>query len=247
MKANHLSFFALLFFAGFFFACGSPDANDSGESDSETTEEMVDDQADSEEMTSPKTALIIAHEVEDYETWKAAFDEHASARQAANMSDWALLTGRDNPNMVTVIENVGDMEAAQAFIQSEDLQAAMAGAGVKGEPDIRFVNVRVLDPEAGQSSDLRLYVRHKVEDFDTWQEVFASKGDMHTEAGISPVAIARNMEDGNDVTVVLTAADYGALESFINNPELKVAMTEAGVIGEPQLSYMKIQSLEIPQ
>lgn len=243
MKAKFLSLFTLALFTCFFIACDSPDASQSAEGEEETAEEAVEEQEETEAVASPKTAMIIQHEVEDYKTWKAKFDEHASARKEAKMSDWALLTGRDNPNMVTVIESVGDMEAAKAFTQSEDLKSAMEGAGVKGKPEISFKTVEVMDQEAGKSSDVRLYVQHKVEDYAAWKKVFDSKKEMHKEAGISPVAIARDMEDPNDLTVVLTAADFETLENFTKNEELKAAMKKAGVIGKPEFNYMNIQAL----
>jgi quinol monooxygenase YgiN len=245
MKTKPLSFFILALFVSFIVACGSPGGEQGGEATAETTEENAAEQEEDDIATSQRIALIIVHEVEDYEMWKAKFDEHSSARQDAGMSDWALLTDRDNPNLVTVIESVGDMDAAEEFIVSEDLKSAMEGAGVVGEPDVWFSTVEVLDSEAAKSSNVRLYVQHEVEDYDKWRTVFDSKSDLHAEAGVSPVAIARNLGNTNALTVVLTAADFETLENFANNPDLKEAMMNAGVVVEPEFKFMNLQSLDM--
>ena len=239
------SFILLLLTGLFFIACGSPESSQKDEEMSQdSTEESATDMDSADDMASTPIGLIVTHEVEDYEKWKAKFDEHASARNEAQLSDWALLRGRDNPNMVTVIGKVGDIDAAKAFIASEDLKSVMEGAGVKGEPNIRFAKVEVLDQEAAKSSNVRLYTQHKVKDYAAWKSVFDSKAEMHQEAGVSAVAIGRDMDDENDITVVLTAADFETLENFIKNPELKAAMEQAGVMGEPNFSFMNIQSLQ---
>ncbi|MDX1685171.1 MAG: hypothetical protein R3275_08035 [Saprospiraceae bacterium] len=244
MKTNYFSLFTLVLLSGLLFACNSPGSSNEESAEEETTEDTVAQEEKTEKVASPRTAIIITHEVEDYDTWKEAYDEHASAREEANISEWALLRGRDNPNMVTVIGKVGDMEAAKEFTKSEDLKSKMESAGVIGKPNIRFGKVEVIDQEAGKSSDVRLYVRHKVEDYEAWKEFFDSKSDMHEEAGVSPVAVARDVENMNDVTVVLTATDFETLEKFKNNPDLKEAMKNAGVVGEPTFTFMNIQSLQ---
>ena len=243
MKSNYYSLFTLALMTLFIFACNSPDASKQETSEEETTEETTAQEEASDEVMSPQTALIITHEVADFDKWKVKYDEHATARQEAKMDDWALLTGRDNANMVTIIFKVGDMEAAKSFIGSEDLKAAMEGAGVMGQPNMRFSNVVFVDQEAAKSSNVRLYVQHKVRDFEDWKEVFDSKADMHSQAGVTPVAIARGVEDENDLTVVLTAADFETIENFVANPELKAAMGDAGVEGEPTFNYMNIHNI----
>jgi hypothetical protein len=227
-----------------FFACNSPDSAQGNSTEEAAADSTAQETEETSEVASPNTALIISHGVADFDAWKAKYDEHASARAEANLSDWALLTGRDNPNMVTIIFKVGDMEAAKAFIASEDLKSKMAEAGVEGEPSLQFASVEVMDQEAAKSSDVRLYVKHKVENYEAWKAVFDSKADMHKEAGVTPVAIGRNLEDPNDLTVVLTAADFESLEAFIENAELKEAMEKAGVIGKPVFDFMNLQKIQ---
>lgn len=244
MKTKYLSLLTLALATSLFFACDSPDTTQNEESAEETSEETMAQEEEAKEETAMATALMINHEVKDFDQWKAEFDKHKSARTDANLSDWALLTDRDNPNMVTFIAKVGDMEAANAFINSEDLKSKMEGAGVIGKPNIRFAKVEVIDKEAGKASDVRLYVEHKVEDYAKWKEVFDSKADLHEANGISPVAVAYDMKDKNSVTVVSTADDFETLEKFVNNSELKAAMKDAGVVGKPVFNYRNIHMLK---
>jgi hypothetical protein len=46
----------------------------------------------------------------------------------------------DNPNDITVTHEFSTVEAAQAFVKSEELKQAMQNAGVVGAPTIWFTN-----------------------------------------------------------------------------------------------------------
>ena len=120
MKTNYLFLFSLALMVSVLFACNSENSSQKEADAEEMTEEAATNESEdmSNDMTS-QTALIISHEVEDFNAWKVKFDEHASAREEAQMQDWAMLTGRENPNMVTVIFKVGDVDAAKAFTSSE--------------------------------------------------------------------------------------------------------------------------------
>jgi len=46
----------------------------------------------------------------------------------------------DNPNDITVTHDFATVEAAHAFVNSEELKSAMQNAGVVGAPTIWFTN-----------------------------------------------------------------------------------------------------------
>ena len=254
MKTKKLSFILLSLLTVLFFACNSSDSGQA-ESAEEAVEEVAEEMAEEvEEMaeevddaisSESQIALIVTHQVADFASWKEAYDAHADVRQEANIEQWALLTGKDDPNLVTVVGKVGDIEAARGFMQSEDLKQKMQEAGVIEEPKIMLGEVVFFNEEAAQSSTTRLYVSHEVEDYDAWKTVFDGKSDLHAEAGISIIAVARSLDNQNNVVVVSTAADFETLQNFVDRPELQEAMKEAGVVGEPTMNFMNLVTLDI--
>jgi heme-degrading monooxygenase HmoA len=83
--------------------------------------------------------LLIRHKVEDYAAWKAAFDEHGTARRANGSQGGRLFRGAADPNEVVVLLGWDDLDRARWFADSDDLREAMAQAGVADRPDIWFL------------------------------------------------------------------------------------------------------------
>ena len=82
------------------------------------------------------THLLVHHKVQDFDTWKAAYDRHASARNEAGLTELHLLRNVSDPNDVVILFQAKDAERARAFARSEDLKDAMRGAGVVGTPEL---------------------------------------------------------------------------------------------------------------
>lgn len=85
--------------------------------------------------------LIVAHEVEDYDAWKAVYDDTAKLRKDNGIIGHAVNTVLGKPNHVLVYHQANDVETLQAFLDLPALQEGMQRAGVKGEPEIHFVQV----------------------------------------------------------------------------------------------------------
>lgn len=86
------------------------------------------------------TYLLIRHEVNDFDHWKTAYDNHKSARDEADLREMYLLQNRYNHNEVVILFEAKNEHKAQDFIESEDLKEAMKGAGVVGTPEIRMLD-----------------------------------------------------------------------------------------------------------
>jgi hypothetical protein len=83
-------------------------------------------------------SVLVAHEVADWDQWKAAFDAHTPDRDAAGLTTRGVSRGADDSNRVYINFAVSDLDKARAFIASDDLKTAMEGAGVVGVPEIYF-------------------------------------------------------------------------------------------------------------
>jgi hypothetical protein len=82
------------------------------------------------------SSIIIRHRVADFDTWKAAFDEHGSVRRDYGLVDTGLLRDEDDDNMVTVLLSTDDTARAREFFASDSLRETMEGAGVASQPEV---------------------------------------------------------------------------------------------------------------
>jgi quinol monooxygenase YgiN len=86
------------------------------------------------------TTMFVRHTVSNYATWRKAYDDFAQFQKAKGVMAAAVYVGTDNPNDITVTHEFASVEAAQAFVKSEELKTAMQKAGVVGAPTIWFAN-----------------------------------------------------------------------------------------------------------
>jgi hypothetical protein len=79
------------------------------------------------------TTLAVRHTVQDFDTWKGAFDAHETVRRGHGATGHRVLRdGRD----VLVLIDFDTREQAGAFTADPSLKAAMADAGLSGAPEI---------------------------------------------------------------------------------------------------------------
>jgi hypothetical protein len=83
--------------------------------------------------------VLIHHEVTDYVAWKAVFDSNLDWRHKHGERSCRVFRSAGNVNDVTLLFEWENLEAARAFISSDELKAKMAGAGVKGAPRVDFL------------------------------------------------------------------------------------------------------------
>jgi len=72
-------------------------------------------------------------------------------------------------------------------------------------------------------------VRHRVADFDAWKQVYDSFAPIQAEHGVQAHQVLRSAENPNDIIVTHTFDSREAARAFFAIPELKDAMSEAGV------------------
>jgi heme-degrading monooxygenase HmoA len=81
-------------------------------------------------------------------------------------------------------------------------------------------------------------VRHRVADYDAWKKVYDGFAPIQTEHGVIGHRVLRSIENPNDVIVTHTFDSREAAKAFFAMPELKEAMSQAGVDADSvQISY----------
>jgi len=76
-------------------------------------------------------------------------------------------------------------------------------------------------------------IRHKVNDFDEWKTVFDSYPP--TDRGAMFARVNRDVDDPNTIVVVAGFPTLESAKAFLDDPELKGKMEEAGVASEPRI------------
>ena len=80
----------------------------------------------------------IVQQVADYDSWRAAFDDHEDFRVINGMRSSEVHVSPDDPNKVVVVCSFDSIEDARAFAALPDLTKAMQESGVVGVPEITF-------------------------------------------------------------------------------------------------------------
>ena len=78
-------------------------------------------------------------------------------------------------------------------------------------------------------------VRHRVADFDKWKPAYEEHGAVRKSHGCTGTEVLRDIDDPNEVLVVTQWPDRKAAKAFRDDPSLKEAMQNAGVISPPRI------------
>jgi hypothetical protein len=84
--------------------------------------------------------VIVQHQVADYDTWLAVFNEHQAVRQAHGATGHSVCRVAGDPNTIVIVNDFASLEGALAFTQDPSLPAAMAKGGVTGAPQVWITN-----------------------------------------------------------------------------------------------------------
>ncbi len=84
--------------------------------------------------------LFARHPVNDYATWRVAYDDFDATRTEMGVTGHAVYQSVDDPNDVTLWHDFDTRDAAEAFISSDQLKSAMQDAGVAGPPTLWITN-----------------------------------------------------------------------------------------------------------
>jgi|SRR5436190_17519214 len=72
-------------------------------------------------------------------------------------------------------------------------------------------------------------VRHRVANYDAWKAVYDNFAPIQAEHGVRAHHVLRSRDNPNDVVITHTFDDLETAKAFFAMPELKQAMSKAGV------------------
>jgi len=82
-----------------------------------------------------------------------------------------------------------------------------------------------------------LFVRHKVADYTAWRKGYDAFDAKRRSMGVTSDGVYQLDGDPNEVTAYHEFATMAAAKAFAASPELREAMTTAGVVGAPDIWF----------
>jgi quinol monooxygenase YgiN len=184
----------------------------------------------------PPAAVVVRHQVADFDAWKAVFDGHEDARREAGCLGHHINRAKDDPNLVTLYLAVADVERVKEFATSDDLKQVMENGGVTSAPEMTWTTP-VREAVVWDRDLPAFLLSHQVADFDTWLTGYNAADDLRQARGIIGHAANRSLDDPSVALVYHQAESFDTLQAFLDDEELRVAMKDAGVISEPEVSF----------
>ncbi len=130
----------------------------------------------------PPYAVLVRHQVADYDTWKAGFDEDEDARRAAGFLGHHINRAEDDPNLISVYLALTDLEQAKAMATDDRLKDIMQSAGVISAPEFTWM-IPAREAIAWDRELPAFILSHRVADFDAWLAAYNEVDDLRLRSG----------------------------------------------------------------
>jgi opacity protein-like surface antigen len=88
-----------------------------------------------------------------------------------------------------------------------------------------------------QAADVRMYVRHEVNDYATWRKGYDAFNAERKKMGVTGAAVYQSVDNPKDVTVTHDFKSADKAKEFASSARLKEVMEKAGVHGAPQIWF----------
>ncbi len=84
-----------------------------------------------------------------------------------------------------------------------------------------------------------MVIRHTVNDFSAWKTGYDAHQPARTVAGLTEKYLLQDTDNPNQVTIMLEADDLQRAEEFTKSDDLRETMQKFGVIGKPDIYFVK--------
>jgi hypothetical protein len=82
-----------------------------------------------------------------------------------------------------------------------------------------------------------MIVHHAVRDYAAWRPAYDAHEAARRAAGLTNGRVFRSTEDPNDILILFDTSDRRRAEEFGGSEDLKSAMQNSGVIGQPKILF----------
>ena len=184
----------------------------------------------------PPAAVVLGARVADFDAWKAVFDANEQDRIENGVLGHHINRAEGDPNSLNVYLAVGDEGKVRAWLRSDALKSVMASAGVVGTPVLRWMTP-VLESIVWNRELPAIMVSHRVEDFEAWLVGYNTADEVRRSGGSVGHAVTRSIDDPSIGIVYHQAESFDDLRSFLGSEDLQLAMKQAGVTSEPEVTF----------
>lgn len=84
----------------------------------------------------------------------------------------------------------------------------------------------------------KLLVHHKVQDYSAWRKIFDEDDKRRKEYGSTGFQVFKSAGDPNDLTITIDWPSVDAAKAFATSDALKEKMKNAGVISQPEMTFL---------
>jgi hypothetical protein len=188
----------------------------------------------------PGNFLLIKQKVANYAKWLPVYESNDSSRLANGLNKFVLGRGIGNDsNTVLVALKMNDVTKAKELTASKGMKERMQKAGVIGSPTFSFLETVTLD-KGTDASTTRVWMMHKVKDWDAWKKEFDSHKQVRLDAGLVDRAVGYSVGDNHMVSVICAVSDMEKAKAFMASKDLKDKMAAAGVEGPPTIYFYNV-------
>ena len=82
-----------------------------------------------------------------------------------------------------------------------------------------------------------MFVKHKVSNYENWKKVYDNLSTVRKEKGVTAASVHRDPNDPNTLIVTHRFKTMNAATDFANSQELKSALADSGVVGQPEIWF----------
>jgi len=90
---------------------------------------------------------------------------------------------------------------------------------------------------------IHVIVRHKVADYGKWKQAFDSHLNRRMAGGETGCRVFHSVDDPREVTVFSDWDNVDHARRFMESDDLRAAMKNAGVVGDPEIAYLQDAAL----
>lgn len=171
--------------------------------------------------------------VEDFDPWKAAFDElRPELKDAGSIADF-VFRNMDDPNQITVLSEVANHKKARAFVSADEPRTTMEHSGAKGPLDANLLEDTDRPSVCCKKEPRPTYVlgQISVDDFDLWKAAFDDLRSTLKTAGSKGEFVFRNADNPNQITVMSEIDSLEKARAFVAADALPKAVQHSGAQG----------------
>jgi heme-degrading monooxygenase HmoA len=83
-----------------------------------------------------------------------------------------------------------------------------------------------------------MLIKHHVQDYAKWRAIFDDKAGLRVENGEQYAHVFRNADDPDNIVIMFRWDSLENARRWTQDPRLKAAMQEAGVMGPPEILFL---------